>query len=158
MKKLSLFFVLMTICSATFAAGGGDVKEAMPVKWDLIGSVLVIFLVLSVVFETALTPIFNWRIFLLHFEEKGVKVPLTVGTAFIVFWAYDLDLIARLMTALGHEQEANFGGRVLTAFLIAGGSDGIFRIFSKLGIRNPTERKEKAEEARTQAQQSQGAE
>lgn len=32
--------------------------------------------------------------------------------------------------------------------LIAGGSDGVFRIFSKLGIRNPVERKEKAEEER----------
>lgn len=158
MRKASLFLVLMAICSVVFAAEGGDANDALQVNWDDVGSVLVVFLVLSVVFESALTPIFNWRIFLLHFEGKGVKVPLTVAAAFIVFWAYDLDIVARLMTALGHDQEANFGGRVLTAFLIAGGSDGIFRIFSKLGIRNPTERKEKAEEARKQAQQGQGTE
>ena len=32
----------------------------------------------------------------------------------------------------------------MTALLIAGGSDGVFRLFTKLGLRNPIERKQKA--------------
>ena len=39
------------------------------------------------------------------------------------------------------------GGQFITALLIAGGSDGIFRIFTVLKIRNPEERDQKAKEA-----------
>ena len=69
----------------------------------------------------------------------------------MVFWAYDLDIIQSLLNALGHrladgtEVTLSRSGQALTALLIAGGSDGIFRIFTKLGIRNPKERKQKAE-------------
>lgn len=109
-----------------------------------VGGVLVKFLVLSVVFEVALTPIFNWRIFLKHFEGKGVKTPLTVGLAFLIFWSYDLDIVRDILLALKYTADLNLGGQFITALLIAGGSDGVFRIFTKLGIRNPVERAEKA--------------
>lgn len=113
-----------------------------------VGEVLIVFLVLSVVFEVALTPIFNWRIFLKHFEGKGVKTPVTVLLAFIVFWSYDLDIVSDLLVALNYEASKSKGGQILTALLIAGGSDGVFRVFTSLGIRNPTERKKKSEESR----------
>jgi hypothetical protein len=100
--------------------------------------------VLSVLFEVALTPIFNWRFFLAYFEGKGYKTPFTVIVALIVFWKYDLDIIKDLLNALGHPAVKSFWGQVITALLIAGGSDGIFRIFAKLGIRNPAEAQEKA--------------
>ncbi|MDU9050628.1 MAG: hypothetical protein Q3M30_17410 [Candidatus Electrothrix sp. Rat3] len=116
-----------------------------------VGEVLITILVLSIVFEVALTPIFNWRLFLQHAEGKGWKTPIIIGVALIVFWSYDLDIIRNLLVALGQKAELSFGGQVLTALLIAGGSDGVFRIFTKLNIRNPTERKEKAEQARAEA-------
>ena len=50
--------------------------------------------------------------------------------------------------ALGYSAVQTIGGQFLTALLIAGGSDGVLQIFTKLGIRNPAERKERAEEAR----------
>lgn len=117
-------------------------------KTEKAGEVLFVFLVLSVVFEVALTPIFNWRVFLKHFEGKGVKTPVTVALAFIVFWGYGLDVVKDLLVALGYSANKTLGGQFLTALLIAGGSDGVLRIFTKLGIRNPAERKQKAEEAR----------
>jgi len=116
-----------------------------------VGQVLLVILALSVVFEVALTPVFNWRFFLLHFEGKGAKTPITVILALIVFWGYDLDIIKDLLISLGYTANMTFGGQILTALLIAGGSDGVLRIFTKLGIRNPLERKEKAEEARQNA-------
>ncbi len=109
-----------------------------------VGLVIVKFLVLSVVFEVAMTPIFNWRFFLKHFEGKGVKTPLTVGLAFLVFWSYDLDIIRDLLKIWDESIQISLGGQFITALLIAGGSDGVFRIFTKLGIRNPAERTEKA--------------
>ena len=117
-------------------------------RLEKVGRILLVFLVLSVVFEVALTPIFNWRFFLMHFEGKGIKTPVTVILAFLVFWGYGLDIIKDLLISLGYSANLTFGGQFLTALLIAGGSDGVLRIFTKLGIRNPTERKKKAEEAR----------
>ena len=58
-----------------------------------VGSVLLVFLVLSVVFESALTPVFNWRLFREKFKGKGLKTPIVVILAFVVFWSYDLDII-----------------------------------------------------------------
>jgi len=141
-------------------AGPGADTGIQGVNWNEVIHILGVFLVLSVVFETALTPVFNWRIFLVYFEGKGVKTPITVVSAFIVFWAHDLDIVKELLKALGYGiHDANLGGRILTAFLIAGGSDGIFHIFTKLGIRNPEERKQKATEAREECQRkAQGAE
>ena len=40
-------------------------------NWEQIGEILVLLFVISIVFETALTPIFNWRVFAKHCEGKG---------------------------------------------------------------------------------------
>ena len=116
---------------------------------EAVWQVLVVFLVLSVVFEAALTPLFNWRVFMAHFDGRGFKTPITVVLAFVVFWGYGLDIIKDLLVALGKTAEVSVGGQVLTALLIAGGSSGVFQIFTKLHIRmEPEERKKKAEAAR----------
>ncbi len=119
---------------------------------ERVGEVLLVFLVLSVVFEVALTPVFNSRFYLGHLDGRGLKIPITIGLALLVFWTYDLDIVTDLLNALNQRDTAgkpislSFGGQLLTALLIAGGSDGVFRIFARLGIRNPAERKEKAAE------------
>ena len=116
---------------------------------DEIGAVLLKFLVLAVVFEVALTPIFSWRVFLVHFDGKGWKTPITIILALVVFFTFKLDIIRDLLLIFGDvtERKATTGGQILSALLIAGGSDGIWRIFTRLGIRNPEELKKKAKEA-----------
>ncbi len=151
--KTFLIVTMLLFCvfvSPVFAQQS-ELSESAPIPTDEIGQILVIFVILSVVFEVALTPIFNWRIFLARFEGKGFKTPITVILAFLVFWRYNLDIITDLLIVLHHLEpgtESTLGGQALTALLIAGGSDGVFRIFTKLGIRNPTARKLKAEETR----------
>ena len=49
------------------------------VNWEAIGEILALLFVISIVFETALTPIFNWRLFAKYFEGKGVKTPVTIA-------------------------------------------------------------------------------
>ena len=142
--------LILTSLGFVFFPGLAEAAGSPGNKLNAVGEVLLVFLVLSAAFEVALTPVFNSRFFLARYEGKGVKVPLTIVLALIVFWGYELDIIQELLNALGHTTtegepiSLSFGGQILTAFLIAGGSDGIFRIFSKLGIRNPKERKEKA--------------
>jgi hypothetical protein len=130
-------------------AGENVIGSKANSSMDSVGRVLLVFLVLSVVFEVALTPLFNWRIFMVHFEGKGYKTPITVVLAFIVFWSYGLDIIRDLLVALGQPANKSLGGQILTALLIAGGSSGVFQIFTKLKIRmDPDERQTKTEEAR----------
>ncbi len=138
--------------SPAVAADQPGVAVAAPASQDQsrlgeVGEVLLVFLVLSVIFEVALTPIFNWRVFVARFEGQGVKTPLTVILALLVFWTYDLDVLRDVLVALGYKATLTFWGQVITALLIAGGSDGVFRVFTTLGIRNPTERKIKTEQA-----------
>ena len=117
-------------------------------SWDELWQIIFLFFVLSVVFESALTPVFNWRIFASRFEGRGIKTPVTVGLAFVVFWGFDLDIIKDLLNAFGlnegEEYTTSLGGQILTALLIAGGSDGVFRVFTRLGLRDPSERARKA--------------
>jgi hypothetical protein len=112
--------------------------------------VLLVFIVLSVVFEIALTPLFNWRIFLAYCSKKGFRTPITVGLAFAVFLGYDLDIFRDLLVAMGIPAKISLPGQLLTAMLIAGGSSGVFEIFTKLHIRmNPKDREAKIAEAQS---------
>jgi hypothetical protein len=150
-KWVGSFVVQAALLSLSLAADAEAqaANPATPPLPEKVGEVLLVFLVMSVVFEMALTPIFNWRIFLKHLEGKGWKTPITVALAFLVFWGYKLDIIRDLLVALGYEAQLTFGGQVLTALLVAGGSDGVFRIFRKLYIReDATERKARVDEAR----------
>lgn len=161
--RLFLISAMILLCIAVvpaLAAGGDPVTPGAPKpgtpktvtndegKMGDIYDVLFVFLVLSVVFEVALTPLFNWRVFLARFEGKGLKTPITVILAFIVFWHYDLDIVGDLLIAMNKDVQMTIGGKVLTALLIAGGNSGIYQIFTALNINmNPRDRKKKAKEA-----------
>ena len=120
--------------------------------WLELVQILVLFLLLSVVFEAAMTTVFNWRWFAKRFEGRGVKTPLTVVLAWIVVRSFDVDLVSRILNVVGDgEHAATLSGQVLTALLIAGGSDMVYRIFTRLGLRNSAERVAKAAEARAAA-------
>lgn len=113
---------------------------------DKVGKVLVTFLVLSVLFEVALTPLFNWRRFIKYLDGGGWKTPITIGLAFLIFWKYELDIVSDLLVALGRQDQdsaPNFGGRILSALVIAGGSSGVLEIFRTLGIREKAQERQK---------------
>ena len=163
MKNIAIFLITVVVAFsfATFLNGQqiatppkSDIPQQTAEKsqalanTDQIVRVLLVFLILSIVFEVALTPIFKWRIFLTYCEGKGYKIPFTVILGFLVFWKYNLDIIYDLLIALGYQAAKSFWGQVITSLLIAGGSDGIFKIFTKMGIRNPVENQQKALELR----------
>jgi len=149
--KLLLLLIALILPEYAFAESVNEAK---------LYDVLFPYFVLAVVFEVALAPLFNWRVFLLHFEGKGYKTPITIVLAYVTFSAANLDIFGEMLTALGHgyapvevngEMQAvssTWWGQFLTAFLIAGGSSGINQIFSKIGIRTPELNKKKAQESR----------
>ena len=134
----------------------GETMESLQVDMQRIGQVLLMLAVLAVAFETALTPIFNWRIFARHFEGKGVKTPLTVFVAIVLLWAYDIDIFKEIVVSIdkGSTAQTSLMGRVLTGLLVAGGSDAVFRIFTRLGMRDPRSQKVKAKEEQEKKQQA----
>ena len=133
----------------------------LAVNWEAIGEILVLLFVISVVFETALTPIFNWRLFARFCEGKGVKTPLTVIAAVALLWNYDIDIFRHIIDAFasGGEgaRESTFLGRIITGLLVAGGSGAIFNIFAKIGLRNPKELARKAKNTREAAEEARKA-
>lgn len=152
--KMLLLSSLLIFPAQAFAAGEAGVDT------NQLYNILLPYFVLAVVFEVALSPLFNWRIFLLHFEGKGFKTPISIVLAYVTFSAAGLDVFGELLKALGHGYKplsdgtvvsSTWWGQVLTAFLIAGGSSGINQIFAKLGIRTPELNKKKAAEARAEA-------
>lgn len=135
----------------------------LQVNWDQIVNILMVLLVISVVFETALTPLFNWRIFARHCEGKGVKTPITILAAIALLWSYDIDIFRNIIDAFNNiseksgapnstESSSSLFGRIMTGFLVAGGSGAIFNIFRKLGLRDPKQIQQKAKEAREKAE------
>ena len=142
--RILLLLMALIVPTQLFAATGS-------VDTQKLYDVLLPYLVLAVVFEVALSPIFSWRIFLLYCEGKGYKTPITIFFAYVTFSAAGLDVFGDLLDALGHPydpSESQWWGQFFTAFLIAGGSSGIYQIFAKLGIRRPDLNKIKAEEVR----------
>ena len=132
----------------------------LTVHWEQIGEILALLFVISLVFETALTPIFNWRFFAKHFEGKGVKTPLTIAAAVALLWSYDIDIFKHIIDAFAHDDaktSSNFVGRVMTGLLVAGGSGAIFNIFTKMKLRDPDKLAEKAAQARGQPAPAQPA-
>ena len=128
--------------------------SGLNVDWEQIGNILALLFVISIVFETALTPIFNWRVFAKFCEGKGVKTPITVAAAVALLWGYDIDIFKHVVDAFANtgstESSSNFIGRIMTGLLVAGGSGAIFNIFTKLGLRDPAKLAAKAAEARNQ--------
>lgn len=112
--------------------------------------VLVVFLILSAVIESALTPLFNWRQFTKYFLNKGLRIPITVLFAVLVVRGYGLDIFRDILAALGESVQPCLGGQVLTALLLAGGSSGVNKLLQTWKVRlSDEERSRRATEAKT---------
>lgn len=111
----------------------GNQSLASPEAW----SILVQMFVIAVLLEQALSVIFNWRPFLANFDARGVKTIVSVLTAWLVVTAFKLDLFKDLVNAYAtNKVESDFSTKVLTAFILAGGSGGVNNLLVKLGFRS----------------------
>lgn len=154
MRRILPLLAIIIVFAAAPALAAAHGLTGKGVNTDRLGDALLIFLVLSVALEAALTPLFNWRIYMRHLEGKGAKTVITVILAYLVLYRYDLDVFRDIVVAFGvaePSEDHSFVGQVLTAFLVAGGSDGILRIYDKLKIRDLKARKEKADKIKADA-------
>lgn len=91
---------------------------------------------LAVVVEWGLSVIFNWRWVVLLLDAKGLKTFVTLIVSYALVTSFDIDIVKELINALrnaGHE--STFWSRVLSAFVVAGGSASVNSLMVALGFR-----------------------
>ena len=93
---------------------------------DVTGEVLGTIVILSMLVERALAPIFEWKKFL-DFQKRtgGVKEPIALVLSITLVWWYGFDALAILFS---HE-ETNWIGYFITGAIVAGGSKGSIALF-----------------------------
>jgi hypothetical protein len=105
-------------------------------------------LILAFLLETGLAIVFNYRWFLYYFDGLGVKTPISFFVSLAFVSAYKIDIVSDYITVVNPEYPSlmKFSGYVITALIVSGGSNVIFNLFKKLGLRAPTARQKSIEE------------
>ena len=93
---------------------------------DVVGEVLGTIVILSLMIERALAPIFEWDAFLSkHQEQKISKEPIAIGVSVIIAWVYGFDALAIIFS----EENNSWYGFIITGLIVAGGSKGSIKLF-----------------------------
>ena len=156
-------FLIVLVCGLVMpgfvveaqAAPGDDLSSAIA-EYVKPVTALLHYLALSIILEMALTVVFNWRWFLKYAESKGLKTLIAILFAAIIVSHYELDIMNDILNAMGMCNDAHACkydaskptatsiGMAVTAFVLAGGSDAVFRILKKWGMRDAVEKRLKA--------------
>jgi hypothetical protein len=107
-----------------------------------VAGVLGIIFVLAFVLEIGLATLFSWKYFQENLEGKGLRTPIAVAVSEFFTYFYGLDVVSDLLSAFtskGAAFEKTLPGYVVTAFIIAGGSGTVNRLFAALGLRPPVQ-------------------
>ncbi len=102
----------------------------------LLGKLLLVLILL----ESAMTAVFNWRVFRIVFAGRALKTPIMFVLGLLVVFGFGFDPIRDVLIAIaGGSVAAGFEwlSPVLSALVFAGGSQGVFDLFRKLGLRAP---------------------
>lgn len=93
--------------------------------------------VLAILIESALSVIFNWRLYLKFFSNRGMKTLIMIGVAALVVWTFNIDILEKMLASYGVpvSSESFFLSNLLTALILAGGSAGVYKILVALGYR-----------------------
>ena len=100
---------------------------------------LTLLFVMAILLESALTVIFNWRLFLELFYGRGVRTLVMIAVSALTVWAFDIDIVQTMLGQYGLAGNERSGAlsQFLTALILAGGSAGVYRILVSLGYRQP---------------------
>ncbi|MFZ1467448.1 MAG: hypothetical protein WAT09_00545 [Paracoccaceae bacterium] len=102
----------------------------------LLGKLLLVLLLL----ESAMSALFNWRVYRIVLSGRAWKTPIMFGLGLLVVICFHYDFIDTAITGIaGGTSTAGLGwvSTVLSAMVIAGGSQGIHDLLKKLGLRSP---------------------
>jgi hypothetical protein len=110
-----------------------------PAEVARLASELVGLFVVATVMESALTTLFNWRLYLEFFNGRAVKTLVMFGFGWAVVTTFDYDVFHRILVSLGASGETGPLSRSLSALVLSGGSVTVYQLFKMLGLRPPAE-------------------
>lgn len=150
LPRLGFAFILLLAIGAAgpaLAQDGGRDTFTIALSEDSlerIGGTLLWLFVIAALVQTALTVIFSWRWYVLVFEGTGMKVVINlVIAAVIVFFgnlnAFDQIIEAVIQGSPDAENAPGFKlvGQILTALILAGGTESVHRLALILGLKAP---------------------
>lgn len=141
-RMITLAISLLFLFSLNaFAQADGSVVEPVIAKGSNIYTeslaALTKLFVLAVLVESALSLIFNWRVFLEFFNKRAIKTLVMFLVSLTVVRTFDIDIVAQLMKVYTPDsQPGDLMSTVLTALIVAGGSSGVNNLFVALGFRS----------------------
>jgi len=106
-----------------------------------LGKILAALAVVVVIVESALTTIFQWRVYRMVFNNRSMKTVVMIIVSLTVVLSFNYDVFAMVMAEAVPDTTADrWSGvisTILSALIIAGGSSGVNTLLQRLGIRNP---------------------
>ncbi|MFG1420294.1 hypothetical protein [Roseixanthobacter liquoris] len=125
--------VLLLGAQPAYAQGG--VADALPV----LGTKLVGLFVVATLMESALTAIFNWRLYREFFNGRAVKTLVMAAVGYAVVVTFKYDIFQQIVVLSGGTGAGDGMSRLLSALVLAGGSAAVYELFKALGLRPPVE-------------------
>lgn len=132
------------IPAAVLLAGSPALAQSAPAALDgvrsaaLLNELLGLF-VTATVLESALTTIFQWRLYREFFNGRAVKTLVMIVAGLAVVKGFDYDVFARVMAQAGGAGSSSATSQLLSAFILAGGSAAVYQLFVSLGFRAPVD-------------------
>ncbi len=109
-----------------------------PDYWADLIRILVGALVVATVLESALTVLFNWRVYRIVLNRRAWKTIFMVAAAAAVVWGFGYDPVGWILVLVGAAGEATGAeSRILSALFLAGGTSGVNSVLRRLGFRSP---------------------
>lgn len=132
--------LLPSSADADTAASAGQLPDLAVELGKLVAVVAVV--------ESALSALFNWRVYRVLFNDRALKTPIMFAVGLLIVTQFQYDIFGRVIARALAEDPANWSGgllsTLLSAMIIAGGTSGINTLFQRLGIRNPLQTAEAA--------------
>jgi uncharacterized membrane protein len=95
------------------------------IDWERLFEVLIAIIVLAFLLERALALLFEHRLYIDKFAEKGLKEPIAFLLAFLVCWYWQFDAVSMIVL----RENVSLLGEAVTAGVIAGGSKAAIKLF-----------------------------
>jgi hypothetical protein len=128
-------------------------ETAMETEPDIVAANLGTLLVLAALFELGLGVLFNWRVWVARFGDKGLEEPITVFLAWIlIVTCYETDPVSAIISNTPGKAASPATlwllGDFLSAMIVAGGASAILQMLKTLGLRDKRSMAIRIDEAR----------
>ena len=98
------------------------------IDWERLAEAMIAIAILAFFLERALALLFEHRLFLKHFDRRGLKEVIALGIAYVICSRWQFDAISMVVAS----EHVTRTGELITAAVIAGGSKASMRLFHDL--------------------------